>query len=1047
VNPLLADQYVFRDGLVDDLVRDLMGPGSDDEVLTDAPITAYVIGVLYPQSAAPGLDPELDFDEGDTGDEAAPADPAVSLAQARYPSSIGMSFAIDAAADPLTIEVTAAQYIPETSEAGPERPDVDTRRRHRDGPQRWRRQSISRSFTIDAKRPMAGKREPVADHLELFYRTRSIDGSIAVTVALLNTAVVAPGSVERDALSYFQPAIRVTGNPGASSVFRARPQPGAFGSDEDMRSYRLLYRHAQTYAVGHGCGTTWRVLGRGDDFIATSFTPTHELPLAISNPDIDAPCLSLELLADGARERVVEELRVLPALYESWIESMPLSGLGSDLTEIANEHLADCRLAAQRMQRGIDLLATRDDVWLAFRLANDAMLTVRSRADWKRADRPPEGPSRRGQKWYPFQLAFQLLCIEGIADPTSADRKLLDLLWFPTGGGKTEAYLGLVAFVTFLRRIRGGRDGGGVTALMRYTLRLLTIQQFERAAALICACELLRRKMPEKLGTERISLGLWVGGGGTPNKLRDAKQALTRIRAGAVVESGNPVQLTSCPWCGDAFDAWNYSVDLHGPSNALGMVIACKADDCEFRSGLPVAVVDQDVYAIHPTLVVATSDKFAGIAWREEAAALFNLDRHATPPPELIIQDELHLISGPRGTMAGLYEAAIDGTISAVGFPAKVIASTATIRRAGAQASALFSRSTEQFPPPGIDAGDSFFAVTSKREDKGTRLYVGLMAPGTSQATLLVRAYARLLQSAAALPGTPQARDPYYTLLGYFNSLRVLGGARIQVHNDVVDRLRLLEGDDPSRRVVDRVIELTSRESSSKIPLYLEELGKAVPDALDVVLATNMISVGVDIDRLGLMVVMGQPQGTAEYIQATSRVGRKFPGLVITLFNSGRSRDRSHYEAFTGYHAALYRQVEATSVTPWSPRARDRALHAALIASVRLRIPELRPNGAAGRVLDYLPEIARIQEEIVARARAISPADADHVASELKLRVAEWVQYAELSPQLVYWSTSANLPGLLVAAGSNEIEASPDSYPTLWSLRDVDQSTNLYLLR
>lgn len=1042
---LLAQQYDVRDALLRDLSRDVLGPKAHDETIVDAPITQYIVGVLYPQSSDV-LAPELDHDvSDDDGDQEAP-DPGVALAHVRYPSSMGFSFALDSAFDgQLRVEIGCGHYEQIDEEPRREAVAAPTRASRAEGQDRpWRRVSIATEVVVQIGEPDSGTRRRVHDGLELFSRVRRARDSWAVTLALINTNHVPAGSIEKDSFSFFQAGLRVTVPGVVPAPFVERPMPGGLVDDADVRSYSLLYRHSRTYAIGHGCGVGWSI-GGADDFIETSYVPTHELLLAVSNPDIDLPCLALDYLAGASQRDVIAALRALPAGYRSWIGDQRATDVGRAHARTAAEHIDDCELACVRMEAGIDLLASEPTAWEAFRYASSAMLTVRSRSEWHRAARPEAGPSERGQRWYPFQLAFILLCLPGIIDPARDDRKAVDLLWFPTGGGKTEAYLGLIAFTVFLRRLRNGNSGRGVTALMRYTLRLLTIQQFERAAALIAACEMTRRRDPARLGSQPISLGLWVGKAGTPNDRATAQAQLKKLRAGVAIEQGNPVQLKSCPWCGTRLDESNYYLNR----DRSRLIVACPDRSCPFTEGLPVVVVDDDIYDVHPTLIIATADKFASIAWREEAHRLFNLDLPDVLPPELIIQDELHLISGPLGTLAGLYEAAIDGTAGSKGTPPKVVASTATIRRADAQTLALFARPVRQFPPPGIDARDSFFAVESSRSDKGSRLYVGLLAPGSSQTTLLVRTYARLLQSAEAIPASHAAKDPYRTLLGYFNSLRVLGGARMQVHNDVEDRLKLLESDDAARRRVDRVIELTSRESSADIPGYLEQLGQTGPDALDVVLATNMISVGVDIDRLGLMVVMGQPQGTAEYIQATSRVGRKFPGMVVVLLNAARSRDRSHYEAFAGYHGALYRQVESSSVTPYSPRARDRALHAALIASVRMRIPELRANDRARDVDAQLGRVLAIRDELVGRARIIAPADAVETERQLNEIIERWRTRARENPKLKYRDNKDAESALLIAASEPEA-GDPEKgnpYGTLWSLRDVDRSSNLYLLR
>jgi hypothetical protein len=322
------------------------------------------------------------------------------------------------------------------------------------------------------------------------------------------------------------------------------------------------------------------------------------------------------------------------------------------------------------------------------------------------------------------------------------------------------------------------------------------------------------------------------------------------------------------------------------------------------------------------------------------------------------------------------------------------------------------------------------------------------MAPGTSQTTLLVRAYSCLLQKTQDLKTAPELKDPYWTLVGYFNSLRVLGGARLQVQDDVTARIALLAREAATKaRTTENVVELTSRERSADIPRRLKEMAIEHPDpgALDVILATNMISVGVDIDRLGLMVVMGQPQSTSEYIQSTSRVGRRYPGLVVALFNAAKSRDRSHYEAFVSYHSALYRQVESTSVTPFSSRARDRGLHAVLVALARHLIAPLLKNAGAGNIETQLANVAPIRAKILDRVSRVAPEELPAVEAELNEILEHWRQRAQDIPGLVFSNEAHPDLALLVDAARDDVE--PDTaLPTLWSLRDVDRASGLYIV-
>ncbi|MBE2909181.1 DNA helicase, partial [Anoxybacillus flavithermus] len=250
----------------------------------------------------------------------------------------------------------------------------------------------------------------------------------------------------------------------------------------------------------------------------------------------------------------------------------------------------------------------------------------------------------------------------------------------------------------------------------------------------------------------------------------------------------------------------------------------------------------------------------------------------------------------------------------------------------------------------GLEVEDSFFAKEIPIEEEPFRLYSGICVSGHSMKTVLVRVYAVLLQFTENLKDDPEYSkylDPYRTLIGYFNSIRELGGTVRLLDDDVKKRLQIITNKYkfPAQRYINKYRELTSRIPSYKIPEVLGELEKEMGEGeLAVVLATNMIAVGMDVDRLGLMVVTGQPKQTSEYIQASSRVGRKFPGLVITVYNPYRPRDMSHYQNFKGYHGRLYYHVEGTTATPYASRARDRFLHAVAVALLRLDNPELAGN-------------------------------------------------------------------------------------------------------
>ena len=1014
--------YTFRQQMVDVLAADLMG-GPQDAELDEPPLDRFVLGILHPQQGPSMEEVDTEVDSADAGAGATDAvfDPAVAMSHMRYPSSMGMTFAVDVAlTDTVLVEVSAARYVHEKDDG-----DQD----------RWLRSQTDAADVPVGTAAVGTRTVPIADGLELYTVVRGpVDGIASITVVLVNS-FKHDGRGLKDELCWFQPGLAVRASTGSFVPRRAAPVEGL--DDIDLASYDLLFRDVQDLAVGHGCAVAWDETADAVARLEATFLPWYDVKVAepAGGAGLKLPMRDLGDAEDWSM------LADLVADYRNWIEEQGrrLGGLEPRLRETAERHLADAREAADRMTRAVTLLDGDEQAARAFRLMNRAMELQRSRQDTQR------GQLERVQEWRPFQMAFILLNLEGLTHPDSPDRELADLLWFPTGGGKTEAYLGLIGYTILLRRIRDPRDGG-VSVIMRYTLRLLTIQQFERASGLICALESLRkRELPDAVP---VSLGLWVGQAAAPNNVRDAKSALNALRQELPSPKGNPRQLLHCPVCGTGLTLDDYRI-LKSPDR---MQVRCHDATCEYAGGLPVHLIDEDVYRERPSLVIGTVDKFAMMAWRSDVRNLFSRDGRNSPP-DLIVQDELHLISGPLGTMVGLYETAVDAAATGDSRP-KIVASTATIRRATQQVRAVFDRESRQFPPPGLDATDSYFSVQASAEKKGTRRYLGVLAPSTSHTTLMVRCYGALLQAAKDLPEDKEVRDAYWTLLGYFNSLRVLGGAYMQVLDDVPDRLKVVAKRAGSEaRVTDNVGELTSRVESKDIPAALGSLSAGLPDTetQDVVLATNMISVGLDVDRLGLMVVMGQPQTTAEYIQSTSRVGRQHPGLVVVLYNAARSRDLSHYENFGAYHRALYRQVEASGATPFAARARDRGLHGVLVSATRLLVDELASDERAVQLPRFMGEVDKVVDRIVARADSVSPDEAENVRAQLNALVDSWREACSV-PALKYAGWRDATGALLQEAGrvlQEETAGFPveePAWPTMTSLRDVDVTSSLFLV-
>jgi hypothetical protein len=979
-----------RSALLAALEADLIGPfyppGSPrEEVLRIPPSRWYWAGFLAPQYARDPKDPNSD-DEiaagSDEDEEEGSGQEQEPKQKKTFAASLGLSVLLPPSDDVGSIQVTVsfAEYLPEKRDSEGKGREVTVWKRAARGP-----------ITLDVRLEAAALEKGIAlpntalvhieGQLQLAEAPGLRKGTRALSLFLVNYRQGAKRG-EEDADYLFQVQLTLDYAPG----FEPRPnRAGEHADDEDDRIADLQFRHRQEWAVGHGVSVEIdpaQVASTKVTRVRTTFLPRSEVRRVVTNELEDVSTDMTALAALEGATAVRNALSPLVEAYGSWIaqqRAVPIEGARREQARAGLAQNAD--RARARIRAGIERLATDADSLTAFRLANQAM------ADAAHRRSPGRYAHGEAPKWRLFQLAFLLLNIEGLADERSDDREHVELIFFPTGGGKTEAYLGVIAFTLLLRRIRGQSRpdrGLGVAVLLRYTLRLLTLDQLGRAATLICALELIRKRDPARLGAERFMVGLWVGRSATANTLAQVRRAILEYRSSSANSPSSPFPLTHCPHCNEALAASAIQL-VRDASKSERVVVGCSNFRCEFSprqnaDGIPVLFVDEQIYRELPCFLVATVDKFAMLPWRGETGMLFGrasalgghnfygpLDEAPKQstllpdgllPPELIVQDELHLISGPLGTMVGLYETAIEylctrtleGGKKCV---PKVLASTATVRRAREQIRSLFGRRRMAlFPPPGVDDSETFFASLDQKHSG--RLYVGVAAHGRSLKGTLLRTYVALLAAGQKLydPRAPKAGDPYMTLAGYFNSLRELGGMRRLVEDDVRSRCLQVEekvpldhrGEHPwfkKREVQMEPVELTSRESTSNVKRAKERLNRPFADDehVDVLLASNMISVGVDIDRLGLMVVGGQPKTTSEYIQASSRVGRQHAGLVVTCFNIARPRDRSHYERFVTYHESFYRFVEAMSLTPFSGPALDRGLAGTLVAMTRLCSP------------------------------------------------------------------------------------------------------------
>lgn len=988
----LMKYYEARDIVTEILRKDLLGPLTEDEIINDYPVSFYMVGKLYPQDCRFALERTSSEDVGDTDNEQ-----SISLDEGKVPASMGMSFALKKEVKEITISAKAALY------SNIEELDEVTKK------PLWKRQSVElpkQIVNIDTLKEQKKIEIWVDDGLKLFVFLHKTypDGGMTVTATLIN---VNQQSARESRFwvnqhTYFQPEITIEGKVEDFIDIRKNVK---LSVNQEAIEMEMLYSQYRNYVTGHGCAAVYKICNK-EIALSTSYLPEYELKQMMPRQNPNSKILSMNYLASIPKEKLVNELKEWLKEYADWIDdcAKKSEGLPVEYLECARINLKKCSQTYETIMKSISCLGELDEVYKAFIYANEAMYLQRKRTLKIRKITVEDSQIR----WYPFQLAFFLQEVVSFACPNSIERKNVDLLWFPTGGGKTEAYLGIAAFVIFLRRLRNKEIGAGVSIIMRYTLRLLTFQQFERASAMICACDLLRKKYSIPGG--EISIGLWAGKALTPNSIEMADKILNGY-SDPDNESSNPRQIEKCPWCGKEVE---YSCD-----NTLKRLhIKCTDSKCDFNKGLPVYLIDEEIYMYRPSFLIATVDKFAQVAHNDQTFKLFGKGTENIPP-ELIIQDELHLISGPLGTITGIYEAAFRKLCMYKEVGAKIIASTATIKNAKEQINSLYASEFTQFPPQGINADDSYFAIKSSRADKPARLYMGGMGTGTSATTIMVRVMAATLFATRYLETLnydEEIIDSFWTITSYFNTLRELGGAIVRVVDNVQDRFGYLKETrfketypiHGGQTRYDKYIELTSREKSENIgriiqrDLVVKYSKKKEVMPIDFILASNMISVGIDIGRLNTMLVVGQPKTTAEYIQATSRVGRETPGFVFTMYNYMRSRDKSHFEQFNQYHEAFYKHVEATSVTPFAERARDRALQTLYIILCRFFIDELSSNDSAGMYNGEIPELQEVREYIFNYVSIVDPDELENVKDEIEDIENEWEALAKANPTLTY---------------------------------------------
>ena len=1104
----MADRFKYaevRQKIIEAIRTDLIGPREDEEVLEENPRYAYLVGMLdaqnddedYSSAGEQEVDADMAIEDGEdyTAGEDDDNEP-ISTTHFQLPSSIGISFYVQSDLNGLNLDVCWGDYSKSSRKYTGKDEKEHSRAVYTRIPMKETVRVVFADFIRTNDYPLVCDSN-VHVHVS---RIPLKGGYSLVTAYVVNKRKNPANSTER---LMFQVELKAHAEDGRPVFIAEHICREILAADEFYFAQRPILGR------GRGCAAVWdKPVNGKTTSISTAFIPEYEFPgVSAALDGFDQYYFStLTMSKKAKKDETIGKLKTLADSYDSWI-TKTLSGSKrmedqAFRERIGNTVIGRCQDALRRIREGIHIIETDDTAFEAFCFMNCVIFLQNSIKNYAKKHGTDEVVCsftdfirQKGKSsnfgWRPFQIAFILMNLAGIVNPEHPDREIVDLLYFPTGGGKTEAYLGLMAFAIANRRLRATEDSeynldGGVTVMLRYTLRLLTTQQRDRITKMVVAAEKIRRQAYPRFGTEPISIGFWVGGGVTPNKFEEFIEKPDRPQDARSAVNHVCKQLLTCPFCGKPLKEENFYID----TDRKTIEIYCSDRDCEFykyrdgRYPIPVYLVDEEIYSKCPTIILSTVDKFARLPWDVNTNALFGrvnrkcsrdgyvaigaehgrhnrtetlptstlTDIRPFLPPELIIQDELHLITGPLGTVYGAYETIIEDMCTHDGIRPKYVVSTATIKNAEEQTRCLYARkNTTQFPPNGFEIGDSFFIREIPVDDNPFRKYVGICAPGQSMKNALLWIYAIILQAAYTYSLQEEYRDvidPYYTLVGYFNSIRELGGAVRLLQDDIPKRIHRIKRKYglEKERYLYRNEEITSRMASFRIPEKLSQLETTFEKkgCLDTAIATNMIAVGMDVDRLGLMAVTGQPKQNSEYIQATSRIGRSHPGLVVTLYNAYRPRDLSHYENFTGYHAQLYRFVEGTTATPFSARARDRVLHALVISAIRLNYPQMANNPDAAAIVSLTDEqIATVRKMIIDRLNIVKPSAIADAEDEINQFIEWWkLRASRTDKPLRYYVVGTDRYNRLMNPYDKPHEE--DEKATLQSMREVESSANMF---
>lgn len=972
-------------------------------------------------------------------------------------------------------------------------------------------------------------------------------------------------------------------------------------NDSEAAAIRFLYREMTDYGIGHGCSVSW-----GENYVQTEYMPFCDTPDVDPTPrDTSIPPVNqeapeflinskvqqikfLSTLSDATNQEIIEGLKKFIEAYGEWIsikkQLVETGDFDENQNEVAFNELAKCDKDYERLKHNVQYYLEEDsDNLKKFRLMNTSMFIqmwhgkyagkdeIKQKmddasfsgfnADFYKSCNDDIFQTRVPSGWRAFQLAFILLNLDGIFDDTPDNEKrneLVDLVWFPTGGGKTEAYLGLISLTILHRRMKYKERGGGSAAIMRYTLRLLTLQQFQRASKLIVALELMRRgkiSFGQDLGEEPIRIGLYVGDNQIPNRTDDLINEFNRLN----INQSSKIPFDKCVCCGskirgnEAFLNTNYNQNI-GRLECTNIKCAMRTPigpQVRQRSDMgffPFLLADDSIYQHPPALLFGTVDKFAQLAHKvdnsdsgreKDSRRLFgrgNWEKYKPQdgylPPDLIIQDELHLLLGPLGTGVALFESVFEQLCTRKDkTKPKVISSTATTRNTGLQIEALFNKSLSIFPKPGIDCDDSFFGMYKREYHsqaingfsyKSKRRYIGILPTGRTQVWMQMRIDALCLAHRALFEleyhqddtinpnfskNLSDAQNYYHTVVSYFNSVKEVGRTQAQVQTYILKETRkILNRSMRSQKLLkpiyamkDKLIEaeLTGRLSGEEVKKELARVesnwtpnrfptkkldtegNEVLNDKGEVIIernyniipefvvATNMISVGLDVSRFNTIVMNSMPRNTAEYIQASSRVARNDLGLVLTVHHPFRARDLSHYEKFIEFHKKMYSYVEPISITPFTKKAIDKFMPLYVATIVRHLFEEFANRNSArnitedkveyivNRCVSYFETRQKRLENQTDESikKLLSNTDLDYIKKWIQTAVEDWLYGKNIADglNLVFKNANAgNADGevnLYSPINNLNIKEYQEKWQVAMSLRNIEPTAIIHINR